>query len=89
MNFSQSLSSIPDRFPVKVFPEIGVTVTGDLLRRNSALCAAWLQGQGCEAIGIHMANCPEFLYLFVFLQLLDHWSRSYDLSKYRSFYHLI
>ena len=64
MDFSQSLSSIPDRFPVKVFPEIGVTVTGDLLRRNSALCAAWLQGQGCEAIGIHMANCPEFLYLF-------------------------
>jgi acyl-CoA synthetase (AMP-forming)/AMP-acid ligase II len=64
MDFSKSILSIPGRFPFKVFPEIGVTVTGDSLRRYSGICASWLQDQGYKTIGIHMENCPEFLYLF-------------------------
>ena len=65
MNFNKKLSSIPDRFQVAIFPEIGVTVTGADLRKSSAVCAAWLQGNGYKTIGIHMGNSPEFLYILV------------------------
>ena len=64
MNFTKTIALIPDGFEVKVFPDSGVPVTGSLLRENSRHCAAWLQEQGYKTIGIHMGNCPEFLYLF-------------------------
>ena len=64
MDFNKTIASIPDRFPLKVFPELGVTVTGKSLRHYSGICAAWLQKQGFGTIALHMGNCPEFLYLF-------------------------
>lgn len=64
MNFSKTIAKIPDGFAVKVFPDAGITVTGEMLRENSGRCATWLQKQGYKGIGIHMGNCPEFLYLF-------------------------
>ncbi len=63
MNFSETIARFPDNFAVKVFPDLEESVTGAMLRENSGKCAAWLQKQGDRSIGIHMSNCPEFLYL--------------------------
>lgn len=64
MNFSKTIASIPDDFVVKIFPDAEISATGSMLRENSGQCAAWLQKHGFKAIGIHMGNSPEFLYLF-------------------------
>lgn len=63
MNFSRTIGFFPDKFIIKEFPDIGITVNGRQLREASSRCAAWLQKQGIRTIGIHMGNCPEFLYL--------------------------
>ena len=63
MNFNESIKLLPDNHQVVLFPETGVTVTGADLRSVSAVCAAWLQAKGYGTIGIHMCNCPEFLYI--------------------------
>lgn len=64
MDFNETIGSIPDHFILKMFPEEGLTVTGESLRLHSSICAAWIQEQGYKEIGIHMENCPEFLHLF-------------------------
>ena len=64
MDFNKTIGSIPNHFAFVLFPEIGVTVTGESLRMYSSICASWLQNQGFKVIGIRMENCPEFLYLF-------------------------
>ena len=64
MDFNKSIKSIPDDFVIAIFPEEGICVTGSDLRRYSGICASWLQRQGHKTIGIHIANHPEFLYLF-------------------------
>ena len=64
MDFNKTLALIPDDFEPFVFPELDCTVTGAELRRKSGVLAAWLQEKGYTVIGIHMPNCPEFLYLF-------------------------
>ena len=64
MDFSKTLSKIPNNFEVIVFPELNHTITGAELLRCSAVFAAWLQERGLKTIGIHMPNCPEFVYLF-------------------------
>lgn len=63
MDFNKTIDLFPDRFQLVFFPETGVSVTGADLRNLSARCAAWLQGRGYKTIGIHMVNCPEFVYL--------------------------
>ena len=63
MNFSRTIGFFPDKFIIKEFPDIGITVNGRQLREASSRCATWLQKQGIRTIGIHMGNCPEFLYL--------------------------
>jgi acyl-CoA synthetase (AMP-forming)/AMP-acid ligase II len=64
MDFNKTIGLIPDHFTLELFPEIGVSVTGESLRMYSSICASWLQNQGFKEIGIHMENSPEFLYLF-------------------------
>ena len=63
MDFNKTIGLFPDRFQLVFFPETGVSVTGADLRNLSARCAAWLHGHGYTTIGIHMVNCPEFIYL--------------------------
>ena len=63
MNFKRSIDKIPDAFVLKVFPEEKISVTGEDLRRFSGVCAARLLAAGYKTVGVHMGNCPEFLYL--------------------------
>lgn len=63
MDFNKTIGLFPDRFQLAFFSETGVSVTGADVRNLSARCAAWLQGHGYQTIGIHMGNCPEFIYL--------------------------
>ena len=64
MDFNKTIGSIPDGFEIALFPELGISVTGASLHQMSGKCAAWLQERGLKSIGIHIANYPEFLYLF-------------------------
>lgn len=64
IDFNKTIGSIPDGFETVLFPELGISITGASLRQYSGICAAWLQEQGHKTIGIHIANYPEFIYLF-------------------------
>jgi len=63
MNFTKTIGQLPDKLVIKEFPDVGIMVNGFQLKEASGRCAAWLQKQGIKTIGIHMGNCPEFLYL--------------------------